>query len=328
MTGRFLLLLVLLLALSTVALMLGGGGPVWGIEGELSGLPLWWLVLRDVRLPRVLVALIVGAQLGVSGAALQGLFKNPLAEPSVLGVSASAALFAQVTLFLGWAGAVAVSLPLAAIAGALLATLVLLSLVGTAKHGALELLVLGGVAVGQVAVALSALLMSMAVKDFTLAQRLLSWLLGSLDGRTWMHVLWGLGPLVVGTAWLACRAKDLDGMTLGDSTALSLGVEVSRVRREVVMATALLSGTAVAVAGVVSFVGLIVPHLLRRLVGTSHALLLPASALGGGVVVVGADLLARVLVAPGELQIGVVTAALGAPWFALLLRKRLREAVA
>jgi iron complex transport system permease protein len=280
-----------------------------------------------VRLPRVLVAFLVGAALGVSGAALQGLFHNPLADPSVLGVSAAAALFAQAAIFFGWANAWPLTVPLAASLGALLATLLLVALVANAGRGAIELLVLGGVALGQVASALSALLVSLAITDFSLAQRMLQWLLGSLDGRTWMHVFWGLGPVLAATAWLTLRARELDCMTLGEVTAASLGVDVQRLRRDTILATALLSGVAVAMGGIVGFVGLMAPHLLRRVVGPGHGMLVPGSGLGGGILVVVSDLLCRTLIAPRELQIGVVTAALGAPWFLVLLRRRVLQVI-
>ncbi len=294
---------------------------LWGAEQEASWLR---LILVDVRLPRALVAYLVGAALGVSGCALQGLFRNPLADPSVLGVSASAALAAQLVIFSGVAAAASWTVPVSATAGAALATLGLALVAGGLRKGALETLILGGIALGNVAIALSSLLVSLALRDFTIATRLLQWTLGSLDGRSWMHVWWGLGPVVGGTAWLVVRARELDALLLGDVTATSLGVDVARVRRDVVLATALLTGAAVAMGGIVGFVGLVVPHLMRRRLGPLHGSLLPASALAGGVLVVLADVLARRLIAPEELQIGVLTAALGAPWFVLLVRSRLR----
>jgi iron complex transport system permease protein len=283
------------------------------------------LILVDVRLPRACVAFLVGAALGVSGCALQGLFRNPLADPSVLGVSASAALASQLVIFSGLAGALPWVVPLSATFGAAVATLGLVLVVGGLRRGALETLVLGGIALGNVAIALSSLLISLALRDFTIASRLLQWTLGSLDGRSWMHVLWGLGPVVGGTVWLVSRSRELDALLLGDVTATSLGVDVTRVRRDVILATALLTGASVAMGGIVSFVGLVVPHLLRRPFGQLHGALLPASALAGGALVVLADVLARRIISPEELQIGVLTAALGAPWFVALVRRRLRE---
>ena len=162
-------------------------------------------------------------------------------------------------------------------------------------------------------------------EDFEPYLRMLSpamHLLGSLDGRTWMHVLWGLGPIFSASAWLFYRARQLDGLCLGDVTARSLGVDVTRVRREVVFASAILSGVAVAMAGIIAFVGLIVPHLVRRMGGVEHRPLLLGCATFGATIVILADLLSRLIIAPSEMQIGVITAALGAPWFALLLRSQ------
>jgi iron complex transport system permease protein len=317
-----------LLLASVAATVLGGAGALWNLEGQVNNRSLWSLVLLEVRLPRVLVAGLVGAALSVSGAALQGLFRNPLADPAILGVSSSAALCAQVMIFTGWAATVPLALPLAASLGALGAMLVLLRLVDVAQGGGVQELILGGVAVGQVAVALSALLLSVALRDYTTAQRLLAWMLGSLDGRTWMHVWWGAGPVLGATCWLLLLSRDLDGLTLGESTAHSLGVNVESLQRQVVIASAVLSGVAVAMGGVISFVGLMIPHLVRRPLGTSHVLLLPGSAVLGALAVICADLISRLLIAPAELQIGVVTAALGAPWFARALGRQIKGSVA
>lgn len=315
----------LLLSL-TLSCLSGSSG--FGLRGvDWNGHDLWRVLLFEVRMPRALTAFLLGSALGAAGAALQGLFRNPLADPAILGVSSSAALAAQVTLFAGWALTWPWVLPIAASLGALIATALLLRLVGTARHGALELLILGGVALGQIAVALSALLTSLALRDFTTAQRLIAWMLGSLDGRTWMHVLWGLGPTFVGISWLVYRSRCLDGLSLGEVTAHSLGVDVVPIRREMVAGAAILSGISVAIGGVVSFIGLIAPHWVRRLGARNHAQLIIHSALLGGCLVVLADWLSRVLIAPAEIQIGVLTAALGAPWFALILRARLREAL-
>lgn len=284
------------------------------------------LVLLQVRLPRVIVAWVVGSALSVAGATLQGVFRNPLADPSVLGVSAGAALAAQVVLFTVTGGALALSLvPLAACGGALLATLVLLAIVSGAENPGIEVLVLGGVALGQVMLAASVLLLSFALADYTVAQRLLRWSLGSLDGRTWMHVVWGVLPTLAGSLWVVMRARQLDAMMLGDATAISLGVPVGKLRRELVIAAALLSGITVAIAGVIGFVGLVIPHLVRRWVGGAHRVLLPLAWWVGGASLVMADTLARTAIAPSELQLGAVTAAVGAPWFIVVLRRRLRE---
>jgi iron complex transport system permease protein len=326
--------LLLLIVLSALALLLSAGLGASGVPASrlfesligTSSDDAWLrLILVDVRLPRAFVAFLVGAALGVSGCALQGLFRNPLADPSVLGVSASAALASQLVIFSGLGATLPWVVPVSATCGAAVATLGLVLVVGGLRRGALETLVLGGIALGNVAIALSSLLVSLALRDFTIASRLLQWTLGSLDGRSWMHVLWGIGPVVGGTLWLVTRARELDALLLGDVTAVSLGVDVARVRRDVILATALLTGASVAMGGIVSFVGLVVPHLLRRPFGQLHSALLPAAALAGGSLVVLADVVARRIIAPEELQIGVLTAALGAPWFVALVHRRLRE---
>jgi iron complex transport system permease protein len=313
-----------MLAVFVGSCLWGGAGFAWpGLHARSDGLAS--LLVLQVRLPRALTALLVGSALGASGAALQGLFRNPLADPSILGVSGFAACAAQLTIFLGWAGRYPWALPIAAALGALAAMGLLLRLLGAARYGTLELLILGGVALGQVALALSALVTSLALRDFTTAQRLLAWMLGSLDGRTWMHVLWGLGPIIACVGWLVFRARALDGLCLGDATAHSLGVDVVPLRREIVVAAAILSGVSVAIGGVVGFVGLMAPHFARRCGAQNHAQVVSLSALLGALFVLGADWLSRVLIAPAEIQIGVLTAALGAPWFVLILRARFRE---
>ncbi|MBM4363260.1 MAG: iron ABC transporter permease [Deltaproteobacteria bacterium] len=304
-------------------------GPVLTVGESLAGLfgtgddSTHVAIVRHVRLPRILVASIVGGALGAAGAALQGLFRNPLADPSVLGVSGSAALVAQLAIFFGWATLVPLAIPVAAVIGALLATLLLARLLARARGSARELLLLAGVALTQLAAAGSALVVSLSVADYSRAQRMMAWLLGSLDGRTWTHVLWGAGPLVLLTFVLHRKARELDALALGEATALSLGVDVPRLERQVILSAAVLSGLSVAVAGIVGFVGLVVPHLVRRLSGASHRTVLVQSALLGSLFLVASDALARRLLAPAELPVGVVTSAIGAPWFAFLLFRRL-----
>lgn len=330
--GRGALLWLSLLSLGALALSLAFGSsslPFSRLAQSLVGSTPddAWLrsIVVDVRLPRALVAYLVGAALAASGCALQGLFRNPLADPSVLGVSASAALASQVVIFSGLSSALPWTVPVSATIGAAVATLCLVGVIGGLRRGALETLVLGGIALGNMALAASSLLVSLALRDFTVASRLLQWTLGSLEGRTFMHVLWGAGPVVCGILWLSARSRELDALLLGEVTATSLGVDVARVRRDVILATALLTGASVAMGGIVSFVGLLVPHLLKDRVDERHRARIPACALLGGILVVVADVLARRLIAPAELQIGVLTAALGAPWFMTLVYRRLRE---
>jgi iron complex transport system permease protein len=280
------------------------------------------LVVRDVRLPRAVVAYLVGAALAVSGGALQGVFRNPLAEPGVLGVSNGAALGAVVVIFTGAAARAPSVLPLAACAGALAVTGALVALAG--RRGVFQVgpLLLSGVALANLAAAATTLFVSMALANYDVGRQVMLWLMGGFEGRTWSHVAMGAAPILAGSAIVLAHARSLDALLLGDVAAEAVGVAAARVRFRVVLATALLTGISVAVGGAIAFVGLIAPHVARRLVGTSHVRFLPACFLGGGVFLVLADLVARTAVAPEEIRLGVVTAAVGAPFFLWLLAKR------
>lgn len=277
------------------------------------------LIMREIRLPRALLALLIGAALGVSGAALQGFLRNPLAEPGVIGVSSSAALGAVIALYTGLWASFALALPLLAIGGALLGVLVVLML----SHGASTLtLILAGVAISSLAGALTSLALNLSPNPFA-AQEIIFWLLGSLTDRSLIHVMLCAPFILAGMALLLASAPALEALTLGEDTARTLGVDVDRVRLMVVLGTALSVGAATAVSGVIGFVGLVVPHLLRPLAGQRPALLLPLSALGGALLLLCADVAVR-LISPGaELKLGVLTTLVGAPFFLwLVIRSR------
>ena len=297
-------------------------GALFGDSGE------HWeqIVVRQVRLPRVLVAWCIGAALAASGAALQALFRNPLADPGTLGVSSAAALGAVLAIYLGLAAGATWVVPLAACLGAAGAVLVLWIIAGRSARGEITSVLLSGIALGQLAIAGSSLVVSLALADYRVARRLMAWLLGELDGRTWLHVAWGLPPIVLGSLALLRHARSLDALVFDDVVAVAAGVDAARVRRSLVLWSSLLTGMAVAIGGAIGFVGLVVPHLLRPLVGSSHRVLLPAALLTGGTLLVLSDALARTIIAPEELQVGIVTAGLGAPLFLyLLLRERARR---
>ncbi|HET9958934.1 MAG TPA: iron ABC transporter permease [Polyangiaceae bacterium] len=318
--------LTLLLIVSLSASIALGAVPVPLLAALRPG-PDWdWVrrILWSVRLPRALCGCIVGAALSSSGLVLQSVFRNPLAEPSVLGVSGCAALAAQLALFSGLGQLASYSVPLAAVIGAAVGISLLLFLV-RGLHHVPEPVLISGVALGQLALAVSALLLSLALRDYSIARRLLTWLLGGLDGRTWLHVLWGVGPLVAAILRIAARSREIDALTLGDTTALAVGVDVARSRRELVLIAAVLSGIAVAIAGIVGFVGLIIPYFVKRWLQPRRGSAVWACALAGGSFVVLSDLVARLLIAPEELQIGAVSALFGAPLFAWLLLRRYRE---
>jgi iron complex transport system permease protein len=274
------------------------------------------IIAREIRLPRALLALFVGGALGASGAALQGLFRNPLAEPGVTGVTSCAGLGAIIALYFGLANVLA--LPAFAIAGALVAAGILYLL---SRSGAgLSALVLAGVAIASFATALTALALSFASNPYAMSE-MVRWMLGSLKDTT-LGELAVAAPIVsVGILVLMSAARGLNALILGDEAAHSLGIDLHAVRRRVIVGVALATGAATAAAGAVSFVGLVVPHLLRRFYGYEPARLIWPSALGGAALVTAADVVIR-LVSPDEkLLLGVVTALIGAPFFIWLLVK-------
>lgn len=280
-------------------------------------------VVVSVRLPRALVALLVGGGLAVAGAALQGLFRNPLADPGVLGVSSGASLGAVLAISAGIAGRAVWTLPLAAFAGAAADALLVFAIAARRGRGRLfsGTLLLVGVAVGALNVSLTTFVLSAALARYDAGRQIVYWLLGALEARTWDHVWLGAPAVLVGVAIIAAHARELDALLLGELGASSVGVDVVQVRLRVVLASALVVGASVAVAGPIGFVGLLVPHLIRLAVGPGHRTLVPLAFLGGGLFLLVADVIART-VAPREIPVGVVTAAIGAPVFLLLLLRR------
>lgn len=274
------------------------------------------LIMREIRLPRALLGLMIGATLGLSGAALQGYLRNPLAEPGLIGVSASASLGAVLAIYTGLSAAFPLALPLSGLAAAVAGVVVVQALAG--MHGGTLTIILAGVAVSSFAGAMTSLALNLSPNPFA-ALEILFWMLGSLTDRSMDHV-WLAGPFILlGWAMLGMLARPLDTLTLGGDAATSLGVDMRRVRFLAVFGTAACVGAATAVAGAIGFVGLVVPHLLRPLVGARPSRLLPASALGGACVLLAADILVR-LIAPGrDLKLGVLTAIVGAPFFLWLI---------
>ncbi|MEM1345051.1 MAG: iron ABC transporter permease [Pseudomonadota bacterium] len=281
------------------------------------------LIMREIRLPRTILALTIGASLGLSGAALQGYLRNPLAEPGLIGVSSTAALGAVIAVYTGLSAAFPLALPLMGLAGALLAVFLVLALAG--RDAGTLTLILAGVAVTAFAGALTSLALNLSPNPFA-ALEIVFWLLGSLSDRSLSHVWLALPFMAVGWLLLARLGRGLDALSLGEETAASVGVRLGRLRLMVVLGTAASVGAATAVAGAIGFVGLVVPHLLRPLVGAQPSRLLPVSALGGAAMLLAADILVRV-VAPGrDLKLGVLTALVGAPFFLWLVwqsRRRL-----
>ena len=299
-----------------------GRGLVGGARGDDA-------IVLTLRLPRVLMAALVGASLAVGGATMQGLFRNPLVEPGLIGISAGGALGAIAMIVLG--GSVAAALPrvvassgvvAAAFVGGL-ATTGGVYLFGTRRPGMATLL-LAGVAINAIAMAGVGLLTYLAnehqLRDLSF------WSLGSLGGASWTRLALVAPPMLLSVLWLPRHAGALNALLLGEREATLLGYRPQALRRSLVVLVALATGAAVAMCGVIGFVGLVVPHLLRLVSGPDHRLLLPGSALAGGSLLIVADAVARTVVAPAELPIGVLTALLGGPFFLwLLLRQRMGE---
>jgi len=280
------------------------------------------LVLLELRLPRTLLGVMVGASLGLAGAAMQGFLRNPLAEPGVIGVSSCAAFGAVVAFYSGLSLTFPLALPLGGIAGACLSVLFLHLLAG--RQASTLSLILAGVAINAFAAALTALALNLAPNPYA-ALEIVFWIMGSLADRTMAHVELVAPIMLLGAFLLVSSARGLDALTLGEDTAASLGIDLGLLRLKLVLGTALTVGSAVAVSGAIGFVGLVVPHILRPLVAQQPARLLPASALGGAALLLAADLLVRLMPIGPELKLGVVTALIGAPIFLLLLRRLRRE---
>lgn len=274
-------------------------------------------VLWAIRLPRVVLAMLVGGGLAVAGAALQGIFRNPLAEPGLIGVSSGATVGAVGAIVLGLTPLGIATLPLAAFSGGLIATLAVYAFARQQGRAEVVTLILTGIAINAIAGALTGLFTFYA--DDQQLRGIVFWSLGSLGGATWQAVTATLPFIVAGVVLIPRWATALNLLVLGEHEARHLGVNTERVRLSIIILAAMMTGAAVAVAGIVGFVGLIVPHLIRLIAGPDHRVLLPASALGGATLLLFADLAARTMVVPAELPLGVVTALAGGPFFLWLL---------
>jgi iron complex transport system permease protein len=300
--------------------------PMGRLMAALVGLgdPQAELIVWDIRLPRALAAFVVGMALAGCGAALQGLLRNPLAEPGVLGVSAMASLFATITIYWGFVQLSPWILPLASITGALLAT-GLLALIAPRVQSVVTL-VLVGVGISSLAGGLMSLLLNLAPNPFTLSD-MMNWMMGSVANRSLEDLLLAAPFFIAGAMAIGLAAPGLRALTLGEEAASAVGLDVGRSRIWVVLGTGLLTGAAVSVAGAVGFVGIIAPHLVRPMVGHDPARTLIPAALLGGLVLVVADLIARLAPMGQELKLGVVAALIGAPIFIwIAVRRRALEA--
>lgn len=282
-------------------------------------------IILDIRLPRMLLALLVGAVLAVLGTVMQGLFRNPLADPSLVGVSGGASVGASVVIVL--VGAVASPLAglslisLGAFIGGVISTLIVYRVATSSMGTSVTTMLLAGIAIGAIAGAFNSLLSYFS--DNQMLRQISVWQMGNLGGANWLKV--GIMAVVSGLMLLilSSQAKPLNALLLGESEARHLGIDVQKVKRKLIFLTALGVGVSVALAGLIGFIGLIIPHIVRLLIGPDHRWLLPASALAGASLLMIADSIARVIVLPAELPTGILTALLGAPFFiALLIRQR------
>jgi iron complex transport system permease protein len=300
---------VVLALLQAIPGLQGVGGPV---DPTVS------VIVMNIRLPRVLLGIMVGAALGVAGCAMQGLLKNPLADPYLFGVSAGAAVGSAAAAVTGFFILGALTGPAVAFLGALLATALVYQVSRVGGQLPVEGVLLAGVAVGSL---LAAIASAIVFFDPIRRVNVIFWLLGSLQSATWTHVAI-IAPLVIaGTFALLLFSRPLNAKLLGDEVASSLGVDPKRTTTLVLFLVALLTAAAVAFAGIIGFVGIIVPHTMRLLIGPDHRYLLPASAMFGGVLLAGCDVLARSSVSGIEIPVGILTAFLGAPFFVYLLRR-------
>jgi len=308
------------LSLALISLFLAslfiGSSPIPVIQAALDAIDdtpsIIALILTEVRLPRTLIAFFAGATLGLSGAAMQGLLRNPLASPGLIGSASGAALGAVVVLYFGFGSSVWLSLPAGGMLGSLLATLLVYLLAG--RDAGTTTLILAGVAINALALALISLLLNLAPSPYAV-QEMVLWMLGSIADRS-MNDFWILLPgTLLGWLLLIGTGRSLDALTLGEESALSMGINLLRLRWRIFVAVALAVGSAVSITGAIGFVGLVVPHLLRPLVGYQPGRLLPMSALGGGILLLAADIGVRLFPAGTEITVGVLTSLVGAPFF-------------
>jgi iron complex transport system permease protein len=307
-------LLLLVMLLFMVSLLIGR---VWLDPGEIfrdifSPTPhLAGLIVTDLRLPRTLLACIVGGTLGLSGAVLQGFTRNPLAEPGLLGVSAGASLGAVIAIYFGMTSLFEFTAPIMGLGGALAASALTFAL---GRNGGTVALILAGTAVSGLAAALISVALNLAPNPYA-AYEIMTWLMGSLSDRSWDHVLLVLPSVIAGCAMLAFTAKGLDALSLGEVQAQSLGIDLKRLRLLVILGTALAVGATTSVTGAIGFIGLIAPHLVRPIVGAHPRRIMLPSALLGALLLLLADIATRLIRVGPELKLGVFTSLVGTPFF-------------
>jgi len=311
-----LLALILLLALASLMVGPAGLSPRTALAGLLSGEGPAGIIVRDIRLPRTLLALLIGATLGLSGAALQGLLRNPLAEPALFGAPQAAAAASSAIIAFGFFSATSLAVPIAGIAGAFLSIGGLVAIAG--RRASLTVVLLAGLALASFAGAATALILNLAPNPF-IALEVAFWLLGSLEDRSSDHLFIAAPFMLASWLLLALNARAFRALTLGEDAAASLGVDLTRTRLLVVSGVALGVGAAVAVAGSIGFVGLVAPHLVRRFVDSDPARVMLPGTLTGAALLLAADIAVRSVPSANELKVGVVTALIGVPFFLAMI---------
>lgn len=334
------LCLLILLVVSVTSIRLGVAGIGWrkivavissetGVRGpDPSVTQAEHVIIWHLRLPRLIAGMLVGAYLGVAGTLLQGLFRNPLAGPDVLGVSSGAALGAVIAITLGWGVTSIWSVPLCAFAGALMTVILIDRLAATRIGSSTTVLVLCGVAITSVLGALTSFVLTFGIEQYEIGQQIVFWLMGGLTNRSWEHVFmvaWFV-PLC-GLAVLLFQ-RELNLLAVGEEEATSLGVEVGTYKRAILVTSAALTGASVSVAGIIAFVGLLVPHIVRLIVGPDHRVVLPLSALCGALLLVMMDLLSRIILPQREIPLGILISGMGGPFFLYLVLAQHRRGAA
>lgn len=312
-------------AMTTVSIM---ASRVLGLSAFVSSdiSPTDALIVLEVRLPRIVLGLLVGAALSVAGSAFQGMLRNPLADPYIIGVSSGAALGASVGILLaagtytGWAG----HIPVLAFIGAVLTVVFVYALANVGGRLPTDTFLLAGVVVGSFIWALVSFIMVIAGQDLP---KVVMWLMGSLSAKGWAHVRGSAPYIIAGIVGLMLMARDFNLIAAGEESARYMGLDVEGFKRKAIIAGSLITAAAVASSGLIGFVGLIVPHITRMLIGPDHRSLIPVSAIGGAIMLVWADTLARTVLAPMEIPVGIITALAGAPFFFYLLRRRRSQAI-
>jgi iron complex transport system permease protein len=327
-------LLIVLFFTIVVTITIGSAGPIGSGNPEIIPMQAVWdiligkshlwpdpykTIIMDIRLPRILLAALVGCALAVSGVVMQGIFRNPMADPFIVGLSSGAALGASTSILLGLSISIGIySTPFLAFVGAGLTVFGVYFIARSRGKVRVNTLLLTGIAIGSFLTAVTSFFMYMANEQFRF---LFFWLLGGLYKASWNTVAIAFSLILLGVIIIQFFARDLNAMVLGEEPAMHLGIDTGSVKKILLIFSSLVAGTAVAFTGIIGFVGLITPHIMRILVGPNHRILLPASALAGAIFLIWSDTIARTILSPTEIPVGIITAFCGAPFFVYLLQK-------